>query len=199
MWSRRSERSLDSNDKTRGEGIVVSIDREKNWLWLRDVDEQNKLAPKSLRHIVPRYVDPLSPKRATVLTSQRFPALFTTRMLCSRFPARISMQYDFPAPQQSTTSARACMFGSAMQRSKRRTRSLSRQERHSRKSRSPWPSLPGKRRHRDNTMSDRNVVEGETWAPWRPEDPVLLPERKGNHFDPVGASCRHAHSSKNGA
>lgn len=27
-------------------------------------------------------------------------------------------------------------------------------------------------------MSDRNVVEAESWAPWRPEDPVLLPERK---------------------
>lgn len=25
-------------EKVRGEGVVLSIDREKNWIWLRDVD-----------------------------------------------------------------------------------------------------------------------------------------------------------------
>ncbi len=65
---------LDSDEKIRGEGIVVRIDREKNWLWLRDVDDKNKLAPKAIRHIIPRLVDPLAPEKGYGPQRHRDPA-----------------------------------------------------------------------------------------------------------------------------
>ena len=38
----------------------------------------------------------------------------------------------------------------------------------------PWPKIPERRRILGPGMSDSHAVEDETWAPWRPEDPVFL-------------------------
>ncbi|KAJ1021781.1 hypothetical protein NDA13_005394 [Ustilago tritici] len=170
---------LDSTEKIRGEGIVVSIDRQKNWLWLRDVDENNKLAPKAIRHIVPRYVDPLQPENGygPNITEIPRPVHYSNVMLnipgSDQFAVRLSRsaaKYDkrrgmFVWKRYATIKAsekKLLETGKAFE-----------------KVEVPWPRLPGKRRLLDDTMSDRHVVEAESWAPWRPEDPVLLPERKG--------------------
>ena len=42
----------------RGEGIVTSIDRTTNRLLLRDIDDNHKMAPKNVKHVVPRLIDP---------------------------------------------------------------------------------------------------------------------------------------------
>ncbi|PKI85753.1 hypothetical protein MVES_000388 [Malassezia vespertilionis] len=42
----------------------------------------------------------------------------------------------------------------------------------------PWPKHPEKRRPFNETMADAQLVETETWIPWVPEDPVLLPANK---------------------
>lgn len=170
---------LDSNEKIRGEGIVTSIDRQKNWIWLRDVDDNNKLAPKALRHIVPRFVDPLDPEKGYGPNTTEIPRPVHYSNVMLKIPgsdqyavrlSRSAAKYDrrkgmYMWKRFATIKASDEKFletGKAFE-----------------KVEVPWPSLPGKRRRLDSTMSDRNVVEGESWAPWRPEDPVLLPERKG--------------------
>ncbi len=173
------QEGLDSDEKIRGEGIVVRIDREKNWLWLRDVDDKNKLAPKAIRHIIPRLVDPLAPEKGygPNVTEIPRPVHYSNVMLklpgSDQFAVRLSRsaaKYDkrkgmYVWKRYATIKAseeKLLQTGKAFE-----------------KVEVPWPSLPGKRRLRDPSMSDRNIVEGESWAPWRPEDPVLLPERKG--------------------
>lgn len=42
----------------------------------------------------------------------------------------------------------------------------------------PWPTTPERRRPFQATHVDGRTVEEETWVPWVPEDPVLLPMRK---------------------
>ena len=42
----------------------------------------------------------------------------------------------------------------------------------------PWPKVPERRRPFQITHADGRTVEEETWVPWVPEDPVLLPMRK---------------------
>lgn len=49
---------LDPTVKTRGEGRVVSIDRTRNVAYLVNLDESNPKAPRNIRHIAPRLIDP---------------------------------------------------------------------------------------------------------------------------------------------
>ena len=42
----------------------------------------------------------------------------------------------------------------------------------------PWPKVPERRRPFRTTHADGRVAEEETWVPWVPEDPVLLPMQK---------------------
>ena len=42
----------------------------------------------------------------------------------------------------------------------------------------PWPKTPERPRTFNATHADGRTVEEETWVPWVPEDPVLLPARK---------------------
>ena len=39
----------------------------------------------------------------------------------------------------------------------------------------PWPSVSSKRRIKTTELASKDVVESESWIPWRPEDPVFLP------------------------
>ena len=48
----------EQNRPIRGEGVVTSVDRTTNRIYLRDVNEEQNLAPKNLKHTVPRLVDP---------------------------------------------------------------------------------------------------------------------------------------------
>lgn len=170
---------LESTEKIRGEGIVVSIDRQKNWLWLRDVDENNKLAPKAIRHIVPRFVDPLQPEMGYGPNTTEIPRPVHYSNVMLKIPG--SDQY---AVRLSRSAARydkrkGMYVWKRFATIKASDEKLRETDKPFEKVEVPWPTLPGKRRHLDGTMSDRHVVEAESWAPWRPEDPVLLPERKG--------------------
>ncbi|SNX87960.1 uncharacterized protein MEPE_06671 [Melanopsichium pennsylvanicum] len=170
---------LDSNDKLRGEGIVVSIDRQKNWVWLRDVDDNNKLAPKSLRHIVPRFVDPLQPEKGYGPNTTEIPRPVHYSNVMLKIPGSDQYAVRLSRSAAKYHKRKGMWVWKRFATIKASDDKLRDTGKAFEKVEVPWPTLPGKRKHLDSTMSDRNVVEAESWAPWRPEDPVLLPERKG--------------------
>ncbi|KAJ1021897.1 hypothetical protein NDA16_003659 [Ustilago loliicola] len=170
---------LDSTEKIRGEGIVVSIDRQKNWLWLRDVDENNKLAPKAIRHIVPRYVDPLQPEKGYGPNTTEIPRPVHYSNVMLKIPGTDQFAVRLSRSAAKYDKRKGMYVWKRFATIKASDEKLLDTGKAFEKVEVPWPTLPGKRRHLDGTMSDRNVVEAESWAPWRPEDPVLLPERKG--------------------
>ncbi|CDR99027.1 uncharacterized protein SPSC_04495 [Sporisorium scitamineum] len=167
------------NEKVRGEGIVVSIDREKNWLWLRDVDDNNKLAPKAIRHIVPRYVDPLQPEKGYGPNTTEVPRPVHYSNVMLKIPGSDQFAVRLSRSAAKYDKRKGMYIWKRFATLKVSDEKLLETGKPFEKVEVPWPSLPGKRRIRDSTMSDRNTVEAESWAPWRPEDPVLLPERKG--------------------
>ncbi|SPO31722.1 uncharacterized protein UTRI_06572_B [Ustilago trichophora] len=169
---------LDSKDKIRGEGIVVSIDREKNWLWLRDVDDNNKLAPKAIRHIVPRLVDPLQPEKGYGPNTTDIPRPIHYSNVMLKIPGSDQFAVRLSRSAAKYDKRKGMYIWKRYATVKASDEKLLETGKAFEKVEVPWPTLPGKRRFLDSTMSDRNVVEAESWAPWRPEDPVLLPERK---------------------
>ncbi|GAC95069.1 hypothetical protein PHSY_002644 [Pseudozyma hubeiensis SY62] len=170
---------LDSTEKVRGEGIVVSIDREKNWLWLRDVDENNKLAPKAIRHIVPRYVDPLQPEKGYGPNTTEIPRPIHYSNVMLKIPGTDQFAVRLSRSAAKYDKRKGMYVWKRFATLRASDEKFQETGKPFEKVEVPWPTLPGKRRHMDTTMSDRNIVESESWAPWRPEDPVLLPERKG--------------------
>lgn len=169
---------LDSDNKIRGEGIVVSIDREKNWLWLRDVDDKNKLAPKAIRHIIPRYVDPLQPEKGYGPNTTEIPRPVHYSNVMLKIPGTDQFAVRLSRSAAKYNKRKGMYIWKRFATLKASDEKFLETGKPFEKVEVPWPSLPAKRRHQDTTMSDRNVVEAESWAPWRPEDPVLLPERK---------------------
>lgn len=170
---------LESKEKVRGEGIVISIDREKNWLWLRDVDDNNKLAPKAIRHIVPRYVDPLQPEKGygPNTTEVPRPVHYSNVMLKIPGSDEYAVRLSRSTPKYDRTKGRWVWKRFAT--IKVSNDKLLETGKPFEKVEVPWPEHSNQRKRLTDGMSDRNIVEGESWAPWRPEDPVLLPERRG--------------------
>lgn len=170
---------LEAEEKVRAEGIVVSIDREKNWLWLRDVDENNKLAPKAIRHIVPRFVDPLQPEKGYGPNTTEIPRPVHYSNVMLKIPGSDQFAVRLSRSAAKYDKRKGMYIWKRFATIKASDEKLLETGKPFEKVEIPWPTLPGKRRRMDVTMSDRNVVEAESWAPWRPEDPVLLPEPKG--------------------
>ncbi|KAN0062367.1 hypothetical protein ACQY0O_005249 [Thecaphora frezii] len=165
----------ESGAKVRGEGIVESIDREKNWVWLRDVDENNRLAPKAIRHIVPRYIDPTDPSKGfgPNVTEVPRPVHYSNLMLkvpgSDQYAVRLTRSSPiYDRRRGMYTWKRYATIKLSEKQQKETGQTFEKVE-------VPWPKLPGKRRQRGELHSDKLAVETETWAPWRPEDPVCLP------------------------
>lgn len=167
------------DEKVRPEGVVDKIDRSKNWVWLRDVDDKNKLAPKAIKHSIPRLIDPLDPKKGytpNVMSISR-PVHYSNLML--KIPGRdeYAMRLTHSTPKYDRARG---MFVWKRYATVRLPLDKARQEgRTTEKVQIPWPKSTPFRKVIDAEMTDRRGVENETWAPWRPEDPVLLAPPKG--------------------
>lgn len=173
--------------KIRGEGKVVSIDRERNVAWLRDVGEEsgtgNGLAPNALRHVVPRLVDPEAGEEKgygpNVMAVPR-PIHYSNLQL--KIPDEALDKKIIAAAANKTIYARRVVRTRAIFNKHKKqfvwrrfaiyrnpaTNAFERVE-------IPWPEEPERRKVRTAELVDKRVVGEESWIPWRPEDPVLLP------------------------
>lgn len=168
----------EQNRQIRGEGIVTSVDRTTNRLWLRDLNEHHKRAPKNIKHAVPRLVDPEDASKGysgNVTTVPR-PVHYSKVMLkvpdTDMYASRIVRSKPYFDKYKGmycwkrfaivkATSAEALQRGEAVRRIE-----------------VPWPKVAERRRPFSVKLADGRTVEEETWVPWVPEDPVLLPMQK---------------------
>lgn len=168
------------DEKVPSEGIVDKIDRSKNWVWLRDVDdEHNKRAPKAIKHAIPRLVDPLDPSKGFSPNVHEIsrPVHYSNIML--KIPGReeYAMRLSNSAPKYNPARGTFVWRRYATIRLPLdKARELGKL---TEKVQVPWPKSTPFRRVMSSEMTDRRGVEAETWAPWRPEDPVLLAPPKG--------------------
>ncbi|WFD29417.1 hypothetical protein MSPP1_000426 [Malassezia sp. CBS 17886] len=160
----------------RGEGIVTRVDRTTNRVWLRDANDEVRLAPRNIKHAVPRMVDPSAGEEKGYsgnVTEVPRPVHYSKVMLkvpnTQQYASRIvrSKPYWDKAKGMfvwkrfaivKATSEEAVRAGEALK-----------------KVEVPWPKFPTKRRLFKADLADARLVQEETWVPWVPEDPVLLP------------------------
>ncbi|KAK0556174.1 hypothetical protein OC844_005931 [Tilletia horrida] len=155
--------------KVRGQGIVQTIDRSRNWVWLRDPDEQTRLAPMAVRHVVPRLVDPADPSKGYSDTTNRIarPVHYSNLMLkvpgtelyASRI-TRSNVRYD---------RTRGMFAWKRYGVVKKEDGAVERIE-------IPWPKMPGKKKEMTPSSASAAVVNAQSFIPWAPEDPVHFPE-----------------------
>ncbi|KDN52655.1 hypothetical protein K437DRAFT_254059 [Tilletiaria anomala UBC 951] len=182
--------------KVRGEGKVVSIDRERNLAWLKDLDQDAsgnsklQLAPRNIRHVIPRLVDPEAGEEKgygpNVMEVPR-PVHYSNLML--KIPDDLLDKKDLEAAPNRVIYARK-VTRSRVTFDRRKgmfywrryaiyqnpsTNAYERIE-------VPWPTLPPKRRTKTIEHADQSIVGNESWIPWRPEDPVLLPPEFGTRL-----------------
>ncbi|CAD6899679.1 unnamed protein product [Tilletia controversa] len=175
----RAGKSVISNDqskigagraaKVRGQGTVQTIDRTRNWVWLRDPDDNTRLAPTSIRHTVPRLVDPTDPSKGYTGTTTRIPRPLHYSNLMLKVPGtdlfasrvvRSSVRYD---------RTRAMFSWKRYGIVKKEDGAVERVE-------IPWPKLPSRKKELNETSAPAAVVNAQSFIPWAPEDPVHYPE-----------------------
>lgn len=163
----------------RGEGIVTSVDRTTNRLWLRDISEENKRAPKNIKHVIPRLVDPeAGPEKGFSgnISSVPRPVHYSKVMLkvpnTDTYASRIERSKPFFDKRKNMFCwKRFAVVKATTEEAVRSGRALERVE-------VPWPKLPERRRPFNASHADAQLVQEETFRPWVPEDPVLLPMHK---------------------
>ena len=166
----------EQNRPIRGEGVVTSVDRTTNRIYLRDVNEEQNLAPKNLKHTVPRLVDPeAGPEKGFSgnVTHVPRPVHYSKVMLkvpgTEQYASRIVRSKPFWDKRKNMFLWKRFAIVKA------NTEEALRSGEAVRKIEVPWPKMPEKRRPFGPNMADYNLVESETFVPWVPEDPVLLP------------------------
>lgn len=107
--------------KIRGEGIVQSIDRTTNRVYLRDLDVRRSTDARTTISSRPRISSTLchassiprqAKKKATRAMSLLCRALCTTRSLCSRCRTPSTTPHALCAPSPISTAKKACLCGS---------------------------------------------------------------------------------------
>lgn len=165
----------------KAEGIVDKIDRTKNWVWLRDVDEKVQLAPSAIKHTRPRLIDPLDVKKGYTPNYMATPRPVHYSNLMLKVPGRDEYAMRLSNSEPTYDRSRNMFVWeryATIPVSPERAAELGRA---TEKVLVPWPkSTNTVRRVMSSEMMDRKGIEKETWAPWRPEDPVLLVPPKGS-------------------
>lgn len=169
----------DEGRPIRGEGIVTTVDRTTNRLFLRDLDDQHKLAPKNIKHVIPRLVDPEAGEEkgysGNVMSVPR-PVHYSKVMLkvpnTNSYASRIVRSKPFYDRHKGMFLWKRFAIVKATDEESIRSGQVVK------KVEVPWPKVPERRRPFQITHADGRTVEEETWVPWVPEDPVLLPMRK---------------------
>lgn len=169
----------EANRPIRGEGIVTSVDRTSNRLWLRDVDDNNKRAPKNVKHVIPRLVDPeagpekgFSPNIQSVPRPVHYSKVMLKVPNSDQYASRIERSKPFYDKRKHMFCwKRFAVVKATTEEAIRAGRSVERIE-------IPWPKMPERRRPFNETHADAQLVQEETFVPWVPEDPVLLLSKK---------------------
>lgn len=166
------------DEKVRAEGIVDRIDRSKNWVWLRDVDEDNKLAPKATKHVIPMFVDPLDPSKGYSGNVQEVsrPVHYSNLML--KIPGRDEYAMRLTNSPPTYNAARGMFVWKRFATIRLPAEKARELGQLTEKVQVPWPKSTAFRKVLSPEMIDKRGVEKESWAPWRPEDPVLLASPK---------------------
>lgn len=163
----------------RGEGIVTSVDRTNNRIWLRDLNDENKRAPKNIKHVIPRLVDPeagpekgFSPNVQSVPRPVHYSKVMLKVPNTDMYASRIERSKPFFDKRKNMFCwKRFAVVKATTEEAIRAGRAMERIE-------VPWPKMPERRRPFNETHADGQVVQEETFVPWVPEDPVLLPMTK---------------------
>lgn len=168
----------DAREKIRGEGKVVSIDKQRNLAWLTDIDENNPRAPKNLKHMIPRVLDPEDLEKGYTPNTMEIPRPVHYSNLMLRIP---------PIKGESQTDSRFAVrierknthYNKHLQRWVwQRFAVVRNDDGTTSRIHVPWPEGPHQTNQpRPDTASKEEVAE-ETWLPWSPMDPVhMTPER----------------------
>ena len=163
----------------RGEGIVDRVDRTTNRIWLRDLSDDHKLAPKIIRHAIPRMVDPEGgPEKGfsgNVNTVAR-PVHYSKVMLkvpdSEHFASRVENTTPYWDKRRNMFAWRRFAVIKDLSEEAVRSGNVVRRVE------VPWPHYPQRKRPFNENLADYATVTEETWVPWVPEDPVLLPSRR---------------------
>jgi len=155
--------------KVRGQGIVQSIDRTRNWVWLRDPDENTKLAPTAIKHTVPRLIDPAEPSKGYTDTTTRIPRPLHYSTLMLKVPG--TNEY---ATRITRSAARYDRIRSMF--TWKRYGTVKKEDGSTERVEIPWPKIPSKKKELTSTSAPAAVVNAQSFIPWAPEDPVHFPE-----------------------
>ncbi|CAO1617767.1 unnamed protein product [Parajaminaea phylloscopi] len=169
---------FDQREKMRGEGKVLSVDKTRNLAWLVDLDEANPRAPKSIKHVIPRLVDPDDPSKGyssnTIEVAR--PVHYSNLML--RLP---EVQGEkTPGPRYAVRLERKNAYFSRRLRRWvwQRFAVVRNDDGTTSRIHVPWPAAPYYANEARPDTAGKDQVKEESWLPWSPMDPVhLTPER----------------------
>ena len=146
----------------RGEGIVTSIDRTTNRLLLRDIDDNHKMAPKNVKHVVPRLIDPEAGEEKGFsgnTTSVPRPVHYSKVMLkvpdTQTYASRIVRSKPFYDRQKGMFVWKRFAIVKATDEESLRTGGALK------KIYVPWPKVPERRRPFRTTHADGRVAEAQ--------------------------------------
>ncbi|PWN29836.1 hypothetical protein BDZ90DRAFT_230674 [Jaminaea rosea] len=169
---------FDPREKLRGEGIVQSVDKKRNVLYLTDTDAKNPRAPKSLKHIPSRMMDENEPEKGREGNVVEVPRAVHYSNLVLRIPPG---EGDKNAPPRYAyrLERRNVHYNRHLRRWMwQRIAVVKEADGTTSRIEVPWPEPERPRPQNRAELTKRDVVEEETWLPWSPFDPVLLnPER----------------------
>ncbi|KAK0551228.1 hypothetical protein OC846_003367 [Tilletia horrida] len=156
--------------KQRGQGFVQTIDRDRNWVWLRDPDENTHLAPTSIRHTVPRLVDPKDPSKGYTDTTTKIPRPIHYSNLMLKVPGTDLYASRIVRSAAGFDRKRGMFAWKRFGVVKKEDGSVEKVE-------IPWPKMPVKKKELNaETSATATTVNSQSFIPWAPEDPVHFPE-----------------------
>lgn len=169
------------------QGIVDTIDRETNVVYLRAPEEGDEsLIPRNMKHITPRAAPQEKPgdeiKYGTNVAYAARPVHYSNLQL--RLPSTLALPDDVKLDlKKGVYAARITRSEATFNKNKgiftwRRYAVIPTTE-GSLKIEVPWPRAEPRKKPRTDTATLNYAVEDETWLPWSPEAPTwLLPFRK---------------------
>lgn len=170
------------------EGIVATVDRERNLVWLRagPKDEKEERIPKNIKHLLPRLKDPEKGEEGGYSPNTAYMA---RPIHYSNLQLKLPADLKLPKDVDKELNVKDGVYASKIVRTKA---SYDPQHGHFVWKRFavvqgsqgvlnvevPWKTIEGRERIRRDNHATSRTVDDETWIPWHPMDPIkLLPRR----------------------
>ncbi|UZJ51885.1 hypothetical protein CBS101457_001205 [Exobasidium rhododendri] len=167
------------------EGIVGSIDRERNLVWLRaaaDAKDESRI-PRNIKHILPRLKDPdkgieagYSPNTAYVVRPVHY----------SNLKLKLPSDLNLPKDVSAELNLKSGVYASRITRSKvhynnrlgmyewKRFAVVQSPKGGVLKIEVPWRKPEAREKERRTNQTLLKTVDSETWIPWHPSDPFRI-------------------------